>query len=265
MQRVTNVKRSMSFQVLAIALVGSTCCELANAQTSSKKALQPVDAGIADRSPLAVSQRVVPTDLRAPSAFDRVYRLDGGMQPDGQQRTYYARKQGALTAVFPQSQYLDTAIGSIPEIPAGTVFYIGGSPGHDYSVAGLPSAVRKQERSPARNPGYQDLSVRQGASTAAPLTSAAPEPLAPQPRPVTETGGAAAEISRNNPSLPASISSRAERRRPSVFTSEEFRQRRIAELIASAVAQVEAHAEADDDTTSTGSVASPKSAPPTAK
>lgn len=238
---------------------------MAVAQTTGQPRLQPVDAGVADRSPLAVSQRVVPTDLRAPSAFDRVYRLDGGMQPAGQQRTYYARKQGALTAVFPQSQYFDTSIGSIPEVPAGTVFYIGGLPGQDYTVAGLPSAARKQIRSPARNPGYQDLSARQGVSTAAPLTSATPQPVTAEPRPATETGGAAAAISRDNPALPASIPNRVDRRRPSVFTSEEFRQRRIAELIASAAAQVDAPSDDADATTSTGDNTQVKPQPPAAK
>jgi hypothetical protein len=38
---------------------------------------------------------------------------------------YLTRSSGAINAVFPRSSYVPTQSGFVPEIPAGTIFYIG--------------------------------------------------------------------------------------------------------------------------------------------
>ena len=83
--------------------------------------LKPVDQGFEDQGPLAASRRLAPTDLRAPSAFDRVFRVTNGGRDTGS----FARVQGALVAVFPRSQYNLTSKGLSIPTPAGTVFHIG--------------------------------------------------------------------------------------------------------------------------------------------
>ena len=83
--------------------------------------LKTVSPGTADISPLSRDLRISGGDLRQPSGFDRVYELRMG--PNKVVR--YARIDGALVAVFPQSTYTPTAFGDVATIPPGTVFYIG--------------------------------------------------------------------------------------------------------------------------------------------
>ncbi|MBL8761093.1 MAG: hypothetical protein JNL50_07300 [Phycisphaerae bacterium] len=111
--------------------------------------LEPVEQGGQDANPLAAPARMQPLDLRLPLGFDRVYRVvEPGRSPLNQR---YARSSGALTAVFPRSQYTPTRDGVVPEIPAGTVFYIGDLPEDVFSSP--PPGVR-------RGPTYLDLSAR---------------------------------------------------------------------------------------------------------
>lgn len=88
---------------------------------------------IGDVDPLRRGSRLVPLDLRTPSNFDRVYRIPGaargipadpfGASAGGGDR--FVRISGAVTAVFPRSEYTPTRGGLAAEIPAGTVFHIG--------------------------------------------------------------------------------------------------------------------------------------------
>jgi len=87
--------------------------------------LTPVDQRFQDLNPLATSLRSLPTDLRQPSNFDRVYRV---RTPGGAQDEQFARVSGALTALFPRSEYTQTKRGTRADVPAGTIFYIGGLP-----------------------------------------------------------------------------------------------------------------------------------------
>ena len=87
--------------------------------------LTPVDQRFQDLNPLATSLRSLPTDLRQPSNFDRVYRV---RTPGGAQDEQFARVSGALTALFPRSEYTQTKRGARADVPAGTIFYIGGLP-----------------------------------------------------------------------------------------------------------------------------------------
>jgi hypothetical protein len=90
---------------------------------------KPVDQGYADRGPLSFSLRDTRVDLRQPMGFDRVYQIDGKPSLFGGAPTssdYYMRMSGGLTAVFPRSSYTNTPQGAHANIPAGTVFSIGG-------------------------------------------------------------------------------------------------------------------------------------------
>src|SRR5690349_21310518 len=86
--------------------------------------LKRVDAGVEDRGGLSTSTRVMPADTRVPTGFEGVYSFQ---QTDrfGQVETYYVRRDGALTAVFPRSSYVDTANGVEPRVPPGTVWVLG--------------------------------------------------------------------------------------------------------------------------------------------
>lgn len=94
------------------------------AQEGAWSGLEAVDQSVADVSPLSESLRFELLDMRVSDGFTRVYRLEGinGWQDQ------YARRDGAITAVFPQSVYLPAEYGGGIAIPAGTVFIIGEPP-----------------------------------------------------------------------------------------------------------------------------------------
>jgi len=168
--------------------------------------LEPVQQGTVDANPLAAPANVQPLDLRLPLGFDRVYRVVEPGRSMLNQR--YARSSGALTAVFPRSQYTPTRDGVIPEIPAGTIFYIGGLPDDIFSSP--PPAIR-------RGPNYVDRAVRAVPSNAEP---------ADQPR-----EGVARSADRTT------RRELIERPAPSsIMTDEGYRQVRIGELIDRAAA-----------------------------
>lgn len=98
--------------------------------------IQPVDMRVQDIGILDQSLRVVPQGLNVPTDFSQVYQLGGA---GGQ----YARIQGGLYAVFPQSSYVFTQAGDVPVIPAGTVFYIGPPP-----EEALGTASQSQQQPP---------------------------------------------------------------------------------------------------------------------
>lgn len=94
----------------------------------------PIDQGFDDVSPLGGSLRFVPIDLRQPSNFQTVFRLPGGS---------LARRDGGLTAVFPQSTYyqIPRTGGTYATVPPGSVFAIGEPPAWLVSGASSRSAV----------------------------------------------------------------------------------------------------------------------------
>lgn len=85
---------------------------------SPSSLLEHLDEGVADRGPSSLSLRRLDIDLRQDSSFEHVYAVPG--RPD-----LFMRRQGAVSAVFPESRYLASAQGDIAVIPAGTIFYIG--------------------------------------------------------------------------------------------------------------------------------------------
>ncbi|MAY74474.1 MAG: hypothetical protein CMJ31_07185 [Phycisphaerae bacterium] len=85
-----------------------------------------VDQGYTDVSPLQTSLRNIQAQLRAPTGFEELF--DIGVDRSGE--TVYARSDGGVTALFPQSIYAPTGTGDIALIPPGTTFVIG-SPSND--------------------------------------------------------------------------------------------------------------------------------------
>lgn len=80
--------------------------------------LKPLDQTVEDTSPLSRSLRHIERGLREPSAFDQVYRV-----PD--RDDLLMRIEGGIYALFPRSMYTQGENGTLPLIPAGTVFHIG--------------------------------------------------------------------------------------------------------------------------------------------
>ncbi len=78
----------------------------------------PVEGGVADRGSLSESLRVMPVDLRQNQSFEKLYKVVGN-------EDVYIRQAGGLRAVFKNPVYIDTESGSIPIVPAGTVYCIG--------------------------------------------------------------------------------------------------------------------------------------------
>lgn len=180
-------------RVAIVAGVYAMWCVCA-ARSQQSKLLDPVDPGVADTGPLSVSERLMPADLRVPTAFERVYRLTG--KQDGR----FARVSGAITAVFPRSQYVRTEYGDVPEIPTGTIFYIGGVPGERGVLSDDP---------PRRAPNFFDTSARpRSAAERIPAPSATDSPLSVAP------------------ARPAA----------SLFTDDLYRRMLVADLLARAVA-----------------------------
>jgi len=90
-------------------------------QPSEPVELIPVEAGVADRGALSESFHVEPLDLRQDASFEQLYKVEGS-------EGVFVRKAGGLQAVFKNPDYLDTESGSLPLIPAGTVYSIGRVP-----------------------------------------------------------------------------------------------------------------------------------------
>ena len=99
-------------------LIASAVLCLGAAEDGDPQFLRPIEQGVADVSPLSESLRVLELNLQQPIDFAEVYRVPG-------RTDWLMRASGALFAVFPQSVYSSTRIGTMPVIPNNTVFYIG--------------------------------------------------------------------------------------------------------------------------------------------
>jgi len=113
----------------AILPILMTCAGLApGALGQVRPDLQRVDPGVEDVGPQQISLRSFEVDLRSPLGFDLIYegmRHDPYAGPFAPGQRYLTRSSGAVNAVFPRSSYVPTRAGYAPEIPAGTIFYIG--------------------------------------------------------------------------------------------------------------------------------------------
>lgn len=161
---------------------------------------QRVEQGVGDVGPLSADLRVLPNDLRQPTGFDQVFRLPPSRgNPNGM----FARYSGGLVATFPRGAYFNTVGGQIAEVPAGTVF----------SIGGLPSALTRPLKAPMANLAPNYVSTLATPAMAVTRVDTQVSTLAPG----TRTGPVA--------EAPVSI-----------WTSEPYRQRRVAELLRSAAA-----------------------------
>ena len=124
---IRNVVNSVIASV-ALSATGVIASAQSSSTTSAGTGPGPaVDPGVGDR-PMGAGGRLQPTDLRQPVGFQQVYAL-----PDGG----FARQDGAITAVFQRSVYVNTRLGQRPTVPPGTVFRIGsGVP--DWAVGAQP-------------------------------------------------------------------------------------------------------------------------------
>lgn len=120
---------------------------------------QRIDPTFDDLNPLSRSIRHFgDIDLRLPLDFEDVYRIPGKSTADDR----FARISGGLSAVFPHSVYVRTEQGLVPDIPPGTIFYIGPIPEPDselepphHSALRVDTSVRTDVSSVAA-PGVVD-------------------------------------------------------------------------------------------------------------
>lgn len=192
---------------------------------ADRSRFEPVEQNVGDVGPLSRSARLMPTDLRVPLGFDRVYRMPGserGIASFGRAEEKFVRFSGGLAAVFPRSEYVETPIGALATIPAGTTFYIGGmnnaalNPGRgfaeraDVSPLAVSNAVGNQVgllamAQPANTQNAERADLRVRPTTAEPRTRA------------RERG----QMDRSSPS-------------PHVFTDAEYRNKRVRSLLEAA-------------------------------
>lgn len=86
-----------------------------------------VQAGKEDASPLAITLQRMDVDLRVPTGFDGVYQISRA-DAFGRGQAMFMRVDGAVNAVFPRSVYSPSPMGTVIEVPPGTVFWIGPVP-----------------------------------------------------------------------------------------------------------------------------------------
>lgn len=103
-----------------VAAAGAVC---AADQVATSSDATAIDAGFSDRSPLSVSLKQVAPDLRTDTGFERIYQLPG-------QGNLFMRRDGAISAVFPESVYEWIRVSKYrwrqaASIPPSTVFIIG--------------------------------------------------------------------------------------------------------------------------------------------
>lgn len=126
--------------------------------------LELVDEGVGDADSLSTSLRRLQPDPRAPYDFDRLYRVPG-------RSDLLMRRQGAITAVFPESRYAASKRGVFPLIPPGTIFHIGAFDPASFPGAGEARAPDPTTQSPNRVDGRASLrySEEESASLFVPL------------------------------------------------------------------------------------------------
>lgn len=165
-----------------------------------------ISPGLSDVTPGMRDAELRPIDLRTPMGFDRIYEIvdSGGL---------FARRAGAVTAVFDRSVY---AWDATPMVPPGTVYYIGELP-VDLGRPGLFSPLRREDSAARPSP----FRVPESALLRRADQQADTRPVAQ--RVDLRVGSPAAE------GLPPAKSL------TSVWTNEEHRQRRVSELIRGAV------------------------------
>lgn len=230
-----------------LALAGSTKPPSVSrsADKSTQPTLKPVDPGVGDVGPLSGPGRVLPTDLRQPANFDRVYEVEIDGKP------YFVRAHGGVYAVFPRSDYVQTRSGVAPIVPAGTVFHLGSLPKNADSKPEIDSKVTL----PALAKPARPMRLDQAAPGLA-----APNAESAQPPPVPATRAKPAQRQDTQPPLSdaAPPSRPPEPPRDSIWLSEFYRAARTSELLDQARA---AKSRRTDDSKAPAASATSASAP----
>lgn len=218
---------TMSVAMLAICGTGATFASAASTKTPAvsrsadkgdQPTLKPVDPGVSDVGPLSGPGRVLPTDLRQPANFDRVYEVEIDGKP------YFVRAHGGVYAVFPRSDYVQTRAGVAPIVPAGTVFHLGSLPKNADSKPEIGSNVTL----PALAKPARPMRLDQAAPGLA-----APNAESAQPPPVPATRPKPAQRQDTQPPLSdaAPTLRTPEPPRDSIWLSEFYRAARTSELL----------------------------------
>lgn len=183
-----------------------------------------VEQTVGDVDPLGVSIRNLQTDLRQPMGFRDVFRIQGSSRdaagwgiPNPTGGDLFARMDGAITAVFPQSVYINTRNGMVPLVPPGTVFFIGALPFDRFGAATCESPT---------SPDWVDTRVdtRVGTAPAVPaaghITDHADQREVPSSARRDKAAGDRAGVQKPPPA-PS----------PSIMTDEPLRRKTVRELI----------------------------------
>lgn len=189
--------------------------------------LRRVAPGYEDFSPVALSRRLEPVDIRATLFAEDVYE---GERTDrfGSSERIYMRMYGGIVAVFPRSSYTRTSQGVEADIPPGTVFHLG-------TPAEAIGAERVQPRRATLRPGQVDLRHDLSAAGDRVALSVSGATGRTPPRETAKwLEGAAGEAPGADQGLEAGEPL-------SIFNSERYRQQRMASLLAEA-ARAQRHA-----------------------
>ncbi len=187
--------------------------------------LRAVEQGTEDVGPLARSARISRVDLRMPTGFDRVYRLESPtLGSDSPAR--YARVSGALIAIFPRSEYQTTAAGTSIMVPPGTIYAIG-------SGSAASAVASRREITPSR-PAPLDLreSTRMGTRVDTRVDTVA-HAGPPEARTRVQVDESASAIDRPRPDQPGPEPAPAR----SIWGDERYRVARVAALLNSVTAR----------------------------
>lgn len=197
MTLIGSARRRGGLGPMVVAGAAALVAPLAHGQTSG---FSLVDQTVEDVSPLSTSLQLLQPDAGPPQDFGRVYT-----HPDypGQ----YLRIQGALIMAFPQSEYLPTEDGIVAIFPESTVFYIGGKP---------DSFNEPTNEEPTFKPSPYYLDYRLNAQTETLLASAVAERRREQERLAMQQRAAA------EPTF------------PTMWSSENYRQSRVGQLMRAA-------------------------------
>jgi len=195
---------------LAITLLAAAATAHAQpANDSGELRLERIEQGFEDISPLAHSLERFAPEFRSPSGFEAVYRVPG-------ESDLLMRQSGAIRAIFGRSEYTRTRFGLRADVPAGAIYAIGEPSEH--LLRSLRGGVIRAEDAPRTltgQPASHASAGQQNRPTSSLRVSNRLEPGKPAPQ-------TAPEMPELDPA----------RERPSVWTSDLMRQRRLEKLLA---------------------------------
>jgi hypothetical protein len=223
-QSIYSQAMPLQHQIIGYA-VSSVVAAAATAQVPPL--LRPIDASVEDINPLSASLRQIHSDLLQPSGFQHVYRVPG-------HDDLLMRVSGGVYAVFPESDYATNRDGrTVPQIPAGTIFYIGlptklTTPGHvtKQSGAGIEPTVRLASELNSRSAiDIPDAAVRTMIDSKIGDVDQNGMPIAPTQQPPGQADRA-----------PSAMADPARLEGPLIVNDSDYRARRLDELLQRAAA-----------------------------